>query len=171
MRLWPVAEPIRERVNKYLVPDGDCMLVVGLYVNKRTGYAQMTLGKQYQAALGHPQRTVTVPWLVCRLVHGPPPEGLYVLHSCGRNLCAAEAHLSWGTPLQNILDAIDHGTRRTGENHPNARYSNATVAELRQRVAAGESANRVAPTLGMGVSHAYKILRGEVRNYFETSTP
>jgi len=61
---------------------------------------------------GKPQR---VHRLVCRLVHGEPPdEGFQVHHTChcGHLGCVNPWHLEWQTPEQNLRARHDRGYRR-----------------------------------------------------------
>lgn len=47
--------------------------------------------------------------LVYELVHGPIPDGLYVLHSCDTRLCCNPAHLRVGTAAENTADMARRG--------------------------------------------------------------
>ncbi len=42
------------------------------------------------------------------------PKGLWVLHRCGNRECINPAHLYLGTPRQNNIDCVGHGTWKWG---------------------------------------------------------
>lgn len=42
------------------------------------------------------------------------PDDLQILHSCDNKLCCNPKHLSSGTNLENIVQAIDRGLRKVG---------------------------------------------------------
>lgn len=43
---------------------------------------------------------------------GPIPRGLFVMHACDNRLCCNPAHLSLGTPRENVLDMMRKGRNR-----------------------------------------------------------
>lgn len=50
--------------------------------------------------------------LMCVLVHGEPPSDQHhAAHSCnkGHTGCANQKHLSWKTPSENTMDAVNSG--------------------------------------------------------------
>lgn len=47
-----------------------------------------------------------------RLVHGPIPAGMNVLHSCDAPLCVRPAHLRLGTQTENSQDMMKRGRGR-----------------------------------------------------------
>lgn len=60
--------------------------------------------------LGRP-RLVTR--MVCELLHGPIPSGMFVLHSCDMPRCCNPSHLRVGTPAENAADKVVRGRCRT----------------------------------------------------------
>lgn len=162
----PAPRSLEDRIADKVVPDGDCLLWSG-YVNPQTGYGQISLSAANQERLGSHQRIATAPWVMCAIAHGLPPRGLIVLHECDRRLCLAPAHLSWGTQSQNIRAAYERGQQPHGEDHPRAHHSNAVIAEVRRRLAFGESWKAIASVTGVSYSHVWKIARGQRRTYPE----
>lgn len=81
---------------------GDSCLTWPFWTGKQ-GYAQVNLGKRF----------ARVHRLACEAEHGPAPSGKpYALHSCGNGHrgCVARKHLRWGSPRENHLDSVAHGT-------------------------------------------------------------
>jgi len=84
-----------------LAYDGDDCLIWP-FANIK-GYAQIRING----------RTSLVTRLVCEAEHGPAPtDSLDAAHSCGKGHlgCVTKRHLSWKTRLENMADAIAHGT-------------------------------------------------------------
>lgn len=96
-----------ERLQARSHAEGECMLWDGPI--RRSGYGQVS----FKGA----------PYDVHRAAHlaryGTPPEDRpFVLHSCDRRTCWADAHLRWGTHLENMEDA--RRRQRFLPNHANA---------------------------------------------------
>lgn len=104
----------------------------------------------------------------CMLVHratwidhnGPIPRGMIVMHACDRPPCINLSHLSLGTQTDNQRDAVQKGRHVRGERNGTAILTNAQVREIKQRLAAGESPNRIAPGYGMSKSAIWSIKTG-----------
>jgi hypothetical protein len=62
---------------------------------------------------------------------GPIPAGLDVMHSCDNRKCVNPAHLSVGTRLQNMRDALARGRTPRGEKHPGAKLNRKDAARIR----------------------------------------
>ena len=59
------------------------------------------------------RRYRTVHRLVCEAFHGPPPEGKpLACHKDGDTLNNRADNLYWGSPEDNMQDALRHGTNR-----------------------------------------------------------
>lgn len=68
---------------------------------------------------------------VCGLVKGSPPTPKHeAAHSCGHESCISPIHLSWKTRTENEADKIAHGTRLRGEQHPQAKLTEADVRKI-----------------------------------------
>lgn len=92
-----------------LLADTEKCILWPYAVRKSTGYgAHNTPGPHDQ------RRNVDAHNYVCRLAHGEPEPGEEAAHSCGVKLCVNPRHLSWKYPIDNMLDAIQHGTLKGG---------------------------------------------------------
>lgn len=70
---------------------------------------------------------------------GPVPDGMCVLHRCDRPGCVNPEHLFLGTKGDNNRDRSTKGRSRglIGENHLQAKLTEAQVREIRARYATG----------------------------------
>lgn len=94
------------------------------------------------------------PWVTHRfaylMCHGPIPDGMDVMHSCDVRSCVNPRHLSVGTRLLNVRDAIGKGRmNKQGEAHHLARLTEDDVKEIRRRAAAGERQTALAVEFGL----------------------
>lgn len=64
----------------------------------------------------------------------PVPPGMHVRHSCDNPPCIDPAHLSVGTPAQNVADMDVRGRRaaRPGARNPAAKLTREAVRKIRQ---------------------------------------
>lgn len=90
-------------------------------------------------------------------------------HTCGNGHlgCVNPDHLYWGTRKENVADAIRHGTAfnlrdviRHGELAASAKHSDATIAEIRNRIANGERQIDLAEEYGISKTHINRIWKG-----------
>jgi hypothetical protein len=97
------------------------------------GYGRLRRGGR-AAGITHTHRAA---W---ELANGPIPDGLFVLHRCDNPPCCNVEHLFLGTLEDNTQDMLAKGRCRAlkGAQHPDARLTDAQVADLR----------RMAPTVG-----------------------
>lgn len=118
-------------------------------------YGQANLDKQRMGA----HRAM---WILLR---GPIPEGLDLLHQCGQTLCVNPDHLRPGTHRQNLEEAVaarggKHWAPR-GEAHPHAKLTEAQVADIRTRHAAGTMQRVLADEYGVSQPNISYIVRGK----------
>lgn len=96
--------------------------------------------------------------------HGPITSGLFVMHSCDNRKCISLAHLSLGTPSDNMRDAASKGripsSAPVGEAAGRAKLKHSQVIEILQRLNAGEPGTSIAPDYGVDRSAISKIKRG-----------
>jgi hypothetical protein len=113
--------------------------------------------------------------LVCEAFHGPP--------NVLRNECAHldgnkrnnnAANLRWVSRSENqqhnVLHGI-HGGGVSGERHHAAKVSDAQVAEIRMKAAAGRSGRSLAKEYGLLSAQTSKIIRGDARKTAGSETP
>lgn len=116
---------------KVALPDANgCMLwMAGKDPN---GYGRVTVNGKY--GLAHRVALIQA--------EGPPPDSERVIAAhapiiCHRPDCVAPAHLRWATYAENSADMCIDGTSILGTRSPRAKLTEASVASIRQRYAAG----------------------------------
>lgn len=76
--------------------------------------------------------------VMCIVAHGEPPTPKHeAAHSCGNGhkACMNPAHLRWATKIENVHDAIAHGTNVRGEKVGSAKLTESDVREIRRLAA------------------------------------
>lgn len=103
-------------------------------------------------------------WL---LFVGPIPEGMCVLHKCDNRKCVRPDHLFIGSKRDNSRDMAaknrHHVPGLKGEDHGEAKLTNAQVEQIKARLHAGEKGNRLAKEYGVSVSLISLIKLGKHR--------
>ncbi len=130
----------------------------GKLISQRThefGYLLCTLSKNGKSS------TVTVHKMVAEAFLGKRPKGLFVRHLDGNPANNNLANLSYGTQLENMRDALRHGTIQQGEHRYNAKLTAKKVLELRNRHASGESATSLAKEIGVNDGYMHGVLIGK----------
>lgn len=108
-----------------------------------------------------------------RLVHqlvmeafcGPCPPGMEVLHGPGGKLDARLSNLRYGTRSENIRDRTRDGQDNRGERCGRAKLTQAAVADIRLRVASGETQRSVAKGHGVHFATVNAIIMGRNWKY------
>ena len=121
-----------------------------------------------KAGYGQVNRKVDGVWkrfyvhrLVCEFFHGPAPEiRSEVLHSCDTPACYEPSHLRWGSRNENVRDAMDRARIRHGSGHWNSKLTEAQVAEIRSKKAAGVHRLVLCREYGIGTQNLHAICRG-----------
>lgn len=93
------------------------------------------------------------------------PGPLVIRHDCDTPLCVNPNHLRIGTYGDNLRDAHQRGRRvgGYGENHHQAKLTDAQVVEIRRAVEAGEMHKDVAARYGVSRSAVTYIVNGKRR--------
>jgi hypothetical protein len=150
-RFWPKVNkdgPIPSHVPEL----GACWLWTGAHLPDGRGSFRFEDRSEYAA---------TVAYI---LTYGPlTADKPCVLHKCdGGNLCCVRPdHLFAGTKADNVTDMHAKGRSTTvGETHPQAKLTEATVAQARARYAAGGiSYQALADRFGVSLDTMYKAVR------------
>lgn len=97
------------------------------------------------------------------LATGERPEGKVVCHRCDNPGCVNPAHLFAGTHAENSADMVRKGRGQAGERHWKAKLTGPQVAEIRTRVAAGETQRSLAREFGVSFQHIGTLVHGKAR--------
>ena len=100
-----------------------------------------------------------------KLVVGPVPAGLWVLHSCDNPPCVNPAHLFLGTGATNSADRNEKGRQAWGERSGHARLTLEDVRNIRALVASGASLASLGRRYRVTTSTAHKAAHGSTWRY------
>jgi hypothetical protein len=130
-------------------------------------------GYRYVFLRTHTRRTVRfkIGRLVLSTFVGTNPEKPFACHRNGDRVDDRLENLYWGTQLENIHDAIRHGTFIRGDASSKSKLTSSEVLELRQLHAGGVSQAELVRRLSGRVSQATvsRLLRG--RNWADVPFP
>lgn len=96
-----------------------------------------------------------------RLLKGPIPAGMHVLHACDNPRCCNPSHLSLGTHADNMADKAKKGRSSLRARNGNAKLTEDQFREVRERAATGEDAVSIARDMGVWPSTISAYLRRE----------
>lgn len=93
---------------------------------------------------------------------GPVPNGMLVCHRCDTPSCINPKHLFLGTSADNVHDMVakGRGVNPRGEEHVQARITNADVAEMRRLRQTGMSYGAIGKQFGMCPAAASDVIVG-----------
>lgn len=95
------------------------------------------------------QRVNYVHLLVLIAHVGLPPKGMQGCHNDGVPANNALSNLRWDTPTSNQADRKLHGTSNVGEQNPMAKFDEATVRVIKERLSRGELVTNLAKEYGV----------------------
>lgn len=90
---------------------------------------------------------------------GEPGPGEECCHGEGGPADNSITNLRWDTHLENNRDRVRAGTYATGEAHPEAKFTDAQVSDIR----ACDSPKEAKARFGVSSSHYHRIKKGESR--------
>lgn len=108
---------------------------------------------------------VLAQFLNSTIPHGTK-NGIHLCHACHNGECSNPKHLYWGTPSENIQDAIDNGTH--GSNKVRGRRRGPRPLSERLQISAtmtGRPSNNKKGINGASTGNRTKIPRGYERKY------
>jgi hypothetical protein len=91
----------------------------------------------------------------------PIDEGQEARHLNGCSLDNRPGNLVWGTRLENVADAIRHGTIGPGMRARRRKLSDVQVVEIRRRYQAGEQAVTLEDEFKISAGYAAKLAKGQ----------
>lgn len=96
-----------------------------------------------------------------RLTKGEIPQGLVVMHRCDNRKCVRPEHLELGTQTDNVHDRDEKGRAPHGEQHQDAKLTDAQVIEIRARYASGTAGQeQLAAEYGVSPSAIWQVVTG-----------
>lgn len=94
---------------------------------------------------------------------GKEEQNKQALHSCDNPTCCNPYHLRWGTPKNNVEDAIKRHRKTDpptyhGEKHPKAKLNWEKVDEIRKSRIDGEPMKNLAKKYDVSINTIYRII-------------
>lgn len=144
-------KPIVDSDNKYLISDAgqvwsnvkNCMLKTPL---NKAGYPH------FCGFIKGKQKTMKVHNELMKAFVGPRSPGMQIRHLDGNKENNTLVNLQYGTPLENCNDRFLHGTMPLGEQNCRAKFTNAEVIEIKNRLNAGEKPGELSKEYGRKVN-------------------
>lgn len=90
---------------------------------------------------------------------GPRPIGSLIRHLDGDHTNNRPFNLAYGTQIENMADALDHGTILVGSEAPNAAFSDEQVRYIREHPKYRGACARLAAKYQVDYKTVYRVLR------------
>lgn len=102
------------------------------------------------------------------LLHGPIPDGMWVLHTCDNPPCVNPEHLFLGTALDNVRDMISKGRKvksggkSFGSRNAAAKLTEDQVRQIRSLAEQGAKHSMLARRFGVAQGTIRRVVRREL---------
>jgi hypothetical protein len=130
--------------------------------------------KQFSRGAGHPlmavnlltkglasMKTVSVSRLVALAFVPNESKAPLVMHRDDDTKNNAAANLCWGTPAENSADMVRKNRQAKGSAHGFSKLDEASVAEIKRRLAAGDTKQSIATTYEVSWTAIASIAKGD----------
>jgi hypothetical protein len=119
----------------------------------RSGYKKALLSN------GNVGKYVNVHVVVLSAFSGPRPAGMHAAHLDGNRENNEASNLVWATPKQNYQHRIAHGTAHRGTRHPESKFTDAQLDEVRRLIGRVPNA-QIARKFGVRTGVIWNIAKG-----------
>lgn len=126
--------------------EGECLVWQGTC--NRAGYGRFVWGRVRGA-----HRASYV------IHHGPLKKGQHVMHACDNPSCINPAHLTAGSPADNVADCVAKDRQACGERQGLSKMTWDKVRALRERYDAGETQVSLSAAFGISQPTVSQIVR------------
>lgn len=134
---------------------------VSLYRSRPCKLKQSLSGQYLAIGVGERKTTTHVHRLMAETWFGPAPfAGAVVRHLDGDRFNNRLGNLAWGTPAENAMDQIRHGTSPRGERNGQARLTRQAVGQMRRMRADGLTFKEIAEEFGVAPMTAHRAVTG-----------
>ena len=129
--------------------------LVGRKLNLATAYLSFSVSN----GPGNPQSSLYVHQVVAIVFLGPRPPGSVIRHLDGNRYNNSAENLSYGTPQENSLDCVKHGTHK-GSNNGRAKLDERDVLAIKSLISDNVSTLIIARAFGVAPPTIHHIKDG-----------
>lgn len=109
--------------------------------------------------------------LAWEMTHGPIPEGMFICHKCDTRRCCNPDHMFIGTERDNWNDMREKRRNPRGERHPHAKLSESQVAEIKWKLAQGQTRASIGQEYGVAEGTIGNIKQGNNWKHVQAKAP